>query len=95
MATKSKLEQAVEEYAARLNDAQREIVKSQLSEYKRNSARLARIDDEIRAVNARPTVTREEVRTKQAERSALSYEYNQLATANSRIAGELFDFMKE
>lgn len=78
-----------------MNGAQREIVKSQLAEYRRNSARLARLDDEIRAVNARPTVTRDEVRVKQAERSALSYEYNQLATANSRIAGELFDLVKE
>lgn len=95
MATKSKLEQAVEECSAGMNDAQREIVKSQLSEYRRNSARLERIDDELKAVNARATVTLEELRAKQAERSALSYEYHQLATANAEIADKLYKFMEE
>ena len=93
MATKSKLEQAVEEQIASLNGAQRELVMFQLSVYKRNNARLSQIESELAAVNARRTETREDVRMKQAERSALTYEHGQLSTANSRIAGELFDFL--
>ena len=95
MATKSKLEQAVEKRAASLNEAQREIVLSQLSVYKQNSARLAKISDELVAVNARTTVTRDEVRMKQSDRASLAYEQNQLSIANSKIAFDLFNFMEE
>lgn len=95
MATKSKLEQAVERQIENLNDAQRELVKSQLSVYKRNSARLAQVEAELNAWNSRRAVTTEEVRVKQSQRATLSHEINQLSTANSRIAAELFDFLKE
>lgn len=95
MATKSKLEQAVERQAALLNEAQREIVLSQLSVYKQNAARMAKISDELVAVNARATVTRDELRAKQSDRASLVYEQNQLSTANSKIATDLFNFLKE
>lgn len=91
VATKTKLEQAIEERASTLNDAQRELVMSQFSTYKRNRARMAEIDSQLKILNSMHTATREEVRMKQAERSTLSYEHNQLATANSKIAAELFD----
>lgn len=93
--SKSKLEIAVEKHAGRLGDAQRELVKSQFSIYKQNKARLAEIKDRLKTVDAMQTVTLDEVRAKQAQRSSLSYEYNQIATANSRIAAELFDFLEE
>lgn len=95
MATKSKLEQAVERQAENLNDAQRELVMSQLSVYKKNLSRLSRIESELAAVNAVQPTTREEVRAKQAQRASLTYEHGQLTTSNSRIAAELFEFMKE
>lgn len=95
MATKSKLEQAVEKRAASLNEAQRELVLSQLAVYKRNNARLAQVESELNAWNSRKCVTTEEVRVKQSQRATLSHEINQLSTANSKIAAELFDFMKE
>jgi len=95
MATKSKLEQAVEARASSLNEAQRELVMSQLAVYKKNIARLTFIESEIDTINSIPTASREEVRSKQAYRASLSYEHNQLTTANSKIAADLFEFMKE
>jgi len=95
MATKSKLEQAVEQRAADLNDAQRELVMSQFSVYKKNAARISQINDQLDAVNARTVTTRDEVREKQAFRASLTYEQTQLTTANSKIAAELFVFLKE
>ena len=95
MATKSKLEQAVERQSESLNDAQRELVRSQFAIYKKNKERLAWIESRLDAVNSRPAASLEEVRRKQAERSTLAYEHNQLSTANSRIASELIDFFKE
>ena len=94
MATKSKLEQAVEKKAESLNEARRELIMSQLAIYKQNNSRLAEIKNQQATVEARQTVKLDEVRAKQAQRAALSYEYNQLATANSRIAADLFDFLE-
>lgn len=95
LATKTKLERAVEEQLESLNDAQREIVLSQLSDYRRNRARISEIDARTDALNAAPCATREAVRMKQAERSGLSYERNQLAIANSRISADLFDLLDD
>lgn len=95
MATKSKLEQAVEKQAETLNEAQRRIVSDQLSIYKKNKDRITWIEARLKAVNARPAASLEEVRSKQAERSTLTYEHTQLSIANSKIASELFGFMKE
>ena len=94
MATKSKLERAGEMHVERLGDAQRELVLSQLSVYRGNNARMSEIKDRLSA-DSSSAATLDEVRAKQATRSTLSYEYNQLATANSRIAAELFDLLEE
>ena len=92
---KSKLERAVEERASGLNDAQKELVMSQLSIYRKNLARLSKVESEIAAVNAVQAATREDVRLKQARRASLTYEHGQLTTANSRIAADLNEFLKE
>lgn len=92
---KSKLERAVEERASDLNDAQKELVMSQLSAYRKNLARLSKVESEIAAVNAVQAATREDVRLKQARRASLTYEHGQLTTANSRIAADLNEFLKE
>ena len=95
MATKSKLEQAVEQRAASLDDAQREIVLSQLSVYKHNRQRISDIKDRLVAIDAAGASTLEEGRFKQTQRASLAYEKNQLETANSQIASDLFGMMKE
>jgi hypothetical protein len=95
MATKSKLERAVEDRAGRLGVAQRELVLSQLSVYRGNNARMSHIKDRLAAIDSAPDSTLDEVRVKQASRSTLSYEYNQLSTANSRIAVDLFKLLEE
>ena len=92
---KSKLELAIERHVDVLNDAQRELVLSQFSIYKQNKARLADIKSEMDRADSRQATTLDEVRAKQTTRSTLSYEYNQLATANSRIASDLFKFLEE
>jgi len=94
MATKSKLEQAVEKHSAHLGDARRELVMTQFSVYKQNNARMAEIKQSIAKVDSMKASTLDEVRYKQAQRSALSYEYNQLATANSRVASDLFSVLE-
>ena len=95
MASKTKLELAVEKHVSNFNDAQKELVMTQLSTYRRNMARLAQIESELVALDSMPAVNREEVRYKQAQRMTISHEHSQLATANSKIAAELFEFMKE
>ena len=95
MATKSKLEKAVAKHAESLNDAQKELVMAQLSDYRRNRIRMSDISDIICSLNSRTATTREDLRFKQAERSALTYEYNQLAMANSRISSDLFALLED
>lgn len=95
MATKSKLEQAVERQANNLNEAQKELVMSQFSVYKRNKARLAEIDATMAVMGSKAVSNVEELRFSQAQRSALAYEKNQLETSNSQIATELFNYLEE
>ena len=90
MATKSKLEQAVETQAANLNDAQREIVRSQFREYKRNRARITEIDDELRSAQMR-SKSGADPKALVARNMALANERTQLVTANNDIAAKLFD----
>lgn len=94
MATKSKLEQAVEKQASSLNDAQRELVMSQFSVYKRNKARLAEIDAKLSLMGSKAISNIDELRFSQTQRSSLAYEKNQLETANSQIATELFNYLE-
>lgn len=95
MATKSKLEKAIDEQADKLNHAQAELVRSQYETYMRNKRRMAELDQMLKAANANRAVTREEIRALQAERSTIAYEYNQLSTANSRIQAELFNQLSD
>lgn len=95
MATKSKLEQAVEARAGELNDAQRELVKTQLASFKRNRDRMNAIADRLRTLDSTSYATMDEMRARQSERMSLAYEYNQLATANSDISEKLFGFMEK
>lgn len=93
MATKTKLEQAVDSRAEGLNDAQKELVLSQFSIYKQNKQRISRIDAQIALLDPSAAHSVNEVQVRQTQRSALAYERNQLATANSRIATELFGLL--
>ena len=92
MATKSKLEQAVEAQASNLNDAQREIVMSQFKLYKQNRARISEIGDELRASRrAAPVESKAQV----ARNMALVNEMSQLVNANNGIAANLFDQLSD
>ena len=88
--TKSKLEQAVERQAACLSDAQRELVMSQFSTYKRNRARMSQIEERMKALDAGRASGAEDARLRQSERASLSYEHGQLAATNNGIAAKLF-----
>ena len=85
MATKSKLEKAVEDRVSSLNEAQRELVLSQLSDFKRNKGRIAEIEDALVTSGRHPS----------AERSMLATERAQLVTANNEIAAKLFNQLKD
>lgn len=95
MSTKTKLEQAVEKRASSLNPAQREIAVSQLSAYKQVKAQVSDTVAKMSALNATPAQGHEEARMKMAQRMNLAYEYNQLSTACSRIASELFSLLED
>ncbi len=90
LATKSKLEQAVEKQASCLNDAQRHLVMSQFSDYKENKARISEIDDRIEMMDVQVLANPELEKLKLAQRSTLVSERNQLKEANAAIAAKLF-----
>lgn len=92
---KSKLEKAIDERAGALGAAQAELVRSQYAVYRQNKARLAELKERMKLVDGANVSTLDEVRAKQATRSTLSYEYNQLAVVNSRIASDLFALLEE
>lgn len=87
---RSKLDLAIERESERLNDAQREIVKSQYSVYKRNRLRISEITEKLAAMDVIQPLSRDTARSRHEERASLNYELNQLSTANSRISSELF-----
>ena len=93
--TKTNLEQAVRKQADSFNDAQREIVLSQFAVYMQNKGRLAEIKSQLVMLGSKPPATLDEVKFVQSQRAALVYEQNQLSTANSRIASDLFNQLKE
>ena len=78
--TKSKLEKAIEDKAASLGNAQKEIVLSQLATYKRNKSRIGEIDDVLVVAKNKPS----------AEHARLSAERNQLVITNSDILSKMF-----
>lgn len=90
MATKSKLEQAVEKQASCLNNAQRHLVMSQFSDYKDNKARISEIDDRLGMMDVQILANPEQEKLKLAQRSNLISERSQLKEANASIAAKLF-----
>ena len=91
VATKSKLEQAVEKQAANLNDAQRALLLSQFDTYKQNKARLAEIDDHIGMLDVQNLASHDNEKIRLARRATLVSEKSQLQAANSTISANLFD----
>lgn len=90
LATKSKLEQAVEKQASCLNNAQRHLVMSQFSDYKDNKARISEIDDRLGMMDVQILANPEQEKLKLAQRSNLISERSQLKEANASIAAKLF-----
>ena len=94
MATKTKLEQAIEKQAAQLDDAQRELVMSQFSTYKWNKNRMTTIENMLKVIDMRPATDPKEFKMQMARRKALTVERNQLTTANNSISSKLFMQLK-
>ena len=88
MPTKTKLEKAVEEHIGGFSRAQREIIMSQLQEYRRNRARIADITDAL-AMRV-SSVSTSGANAVMAERIALAEEKASLLKANAEIADMLF-----
>lgn len=86
--TKTKLEKAVEENAADLNDAQRELVLAQFADWKRNRTRIAQVEDTLRLSRSKDSPGSQ----KTAE---LVNERAQLIDINGRIAKRLFEQLSD
>lgn len=95
MATKSKLERAVEERAKSLNDAQRELLLSQFKTYKENKARIGLLENRIGVLDVQNLANPEKEKLRLAERAALVSERSQLTEVNDGIAANLFNHLKE
>lgn len=91
MATKSKLEQAVEKQASCLNDAQKALLLSQFDTYKQNKAKIADIDDRIGMLDVQMLANPDTERLRLARRATLVSEKSQLQEVNSTISAKLFD----
>ena len=88
MATKTKLEQAVEKQAGELNPAQRELLMSQFDTYKWNKGRIKEIEN---ALNVSKLAGKE---VDPKDRKSLMNERHQLTTANVSISTKLFMLLK-
>ena len=93
MGRKTKLEQAVEARAAGMNDAQRELVLSQLRDFRRNRARISKIDDTLAAMDRQPVAGPDGARVHLAQRTALVAERGKLAEDNTAIRARLYEQM--
>ena len=91
MATKSKLEQAVERQASCLNDAQKGLLLSQFDTYKRNKAKISEIDDQLGMMDVQALANPDTERLRLARRATLVSEKSQLQEVNSTISAKLFD----
>ncbi len=89
MPSKTKLEVAVEKAAGNMSEARREIVMSQMREYKRNKARILEISDAL-SVRVSST-TSSAASANAATRVALANEMSALMKANAEISDKLFD----
>lgn len=90
MATKTKLEQAIEAQAGELEGAQRELVMSQFSTYKWNKERMRQIEGQLSLMEKQSPADAKEWKIHLARRKALTAERNQLSTANNSISSKLF-----
>lgn len=88
MATKTKLEQAVEKQAGELNPAQRELLMSQFDTYKWNKGRIKEIENSLNVAKLAGKVVDSK------ERKSLMNERHQLTTANVSISTKLFMLLK-
>ena len=95
VATKSKLEQAVEKQVECLNDVQKHLVMSQFSDFKRNKARIAEIDDKVGMTDVQMLANPEQEKLRLAQRATLVSERNQLVETNNGIAANLFAQLSE
>ena len=95
MATKTKLRQAVEERAARLNAVQRELVMAQLREYERNCRRISAIDDALAAKQPHHPAGSDAMKEQLARKMTLDNERAKLVSVNSDITEKLFGFMED
>lgn len=93
MATKSKLERAVEQQASNLNPAQKELVMSQFSTYKWNKSRIECIEDSLRVIDS-THLDKEKADMLLGKRDSLVSERNQLSIANSNISAKLFEQLR-
>lgn len=91
MATKSKLERAVERQAATLNDAQKELILSQFAIYKRSKARIADVENKIAVIDMQKSLVPEKAKMQLAQRASLVSERSLLVEGNNEIAAKLFE----
>lgn len=94
MATKTKLEQAIEKQADQLDNAQKELVLSQFATYKWNKDRMRQIENMLALLDNRVPTEGKEFKMYIARRKSLTAERNQLATANNSISSKLFMQLK-
>ena len=88
---KSKLEKAIEEAITGLNDAQKQLVLAQFSDWKRNKARIAQIEDMLRLRQSSATSTS----ARAAQRAELMAERTQLMDLNGRILARLTEQLSD
>ncbi len=91
MATKSKLERAVEKQAATLNEAQKELILAQFSIYKRGKAKIAEVENKIAVIDMQKSLVPEKAKMQLAQRASLVSERSLLVEANNEIAAKLFE----
>jgi len=96
MATKSKLEQAIERQARDLPEAQRELVLSQFSTYKWNKRRMDELQDQLKLMDRQPPPADPAAyKTFVQHRKAITSERTQLSNANNSISSKLFMQLKD
>lgn len=85
MPTKTKLEKAIEDGVSSLNDAQRQLVLAQFSDWKRNKARIVEIEDMLKLKKP----------GHDEQRCDLVNERAQLIDVNGRILARLSDQLSD
>lgn len=94
MATKTKLEQAVEAQAKELSAAERELVMAQLSTYMWNKRRMGEIEDQIKLIALKPADEPKNIKAQVSLRKQLMSERHQLTTENISITTKLLMKLK-